>query len=207
MNHSIYCSEVAYFMQRLYRQKLTTSLGGNVSLRVDNYVYITPSQVDKDRLSADDIIVIDTQGVVLKANHKSSMETAMHLSVYRIRRDAKAVIHAHSFWASLLALSDLQPVNDISDEAYYAIKRLAFCDYQTMGTRDLANEVASKIEHADALILKNHGVLTIGNTLVEALERLEVLENMAHYSFLANQTICLQSISAEAKKRIDEEYL
>jgi len=207
MNHLSNCSEVAYFMQRLYRQKLTTSLGGNVSLRVDHFVYITPSQVDKDRLSADDIIVMDTQGVVLQAKHKSSMETSMHLSVYHTRPDIKAIVHAHSFWASLLAVSDLQPVNDISDEAYYTIQRLAFCNYQTMGTNELANEVASKIRNADTLILKNHGILTTGKTLVEALERLEILENMAHYSYLANKNIGLQSISDEAKKRIDELYL
>ncbi|NSW45433.1 MAG: class II aldolase/adducin family protein [Bacteroidales bacterium] len=207
MNHQAYCSEVAYFMQRLYRQKLTTSLGGNISLRVENFVYITPSQVDKDRLSANDIIIMDLHRHVLKAIHKSSMETSMHLSVYHTRPDIKAIVHAHSFWASLLALSNLQLVNDISDEAYYAIKRLAFCNYQTMGTSELANEVACKVKNADTLILKNHGILTTGKTLVEALERLEVLENIAHYSYLANKNIGLQSISAEAKKRIDELYL
>lgn len=206
MNHFAYCSEVAYYTRRLYRQKLTTCLGGNISLRTNNHVYITPSQVDKARLTAQNIVVMDVMGTIVKANHKPSMETAMHLSVYSKRSDVNAIIHAHSFWASLLALSDLQLVNNISDESYYTIKHLAFCDYKTMGTPDLANEVASKIQNANALILKNHGVLTIGKTLAEAFERLEVLENIAHYSYLANPCVRLQSISSEAQKNIDKLY-
>lgn len=206
INHHAYCSEVAYFIRRLYRQKLTTSLGGNISLRAYNHVYITPSQVDKARLTAQDIIVMDVKGAIVKANHNPSMETAMHLSVYSKRSDVNAIIHAHSFWASLPAVSDLRLINTISDESYYTIKHIAFCDYKTMGTPNLANEAASKIQNAHALILKNHGVLTIGKTLTEAFERLEVLENMAHYSYLASPNIRLQSISTEAQKRIDELY-
>ncbi|HNV95647.1 MAG TPA: class II aldolase/adducin family protein [Bacteroidales bacterium] len=203
MNHLYYAQEVAMFMQRLYRQKLTTSLGGNISLKADNTIFITPSQMDKDRLTADDIIEMDLTGNVIKASNPISMESKMHLSVYTVRSDVKAVIHAHAFWASLFALSDLEPLTDISDEAYYTIKRLAECKYQTMGTSDLAAEVAEKIKNADVLILQNHGVLTCGNTLVEALERLEVINNMAHYAYLANPSIHLKSISPEAKKRID----
>lgn len=200
MNHNDYCNEVAYFTRRLYRQKLTTSLGGNISLRANNHVYITPSQVDKARLTSQDIIVMDLNGAIVKANHNPSMETAMHLSVYSKRSDVNAIIHAHSFWASLPAVSNLQLVNNISDESYFTIKHIAFCDYKTMGTHDLANEATSKIQNANALILKNHGVLTIGKTLTEAFERLEVLENMAHYSYLANPNIQLQFISTETQK-------
>jgi ribulose-5-phosphate 4-epimerase/fuculose-1-phosphate aldolase len=63
MNHLYYAQEVAMFMQRLYRQKLTTSLGGNISLKADNTIFITPSQMDKDRLTADDIIEMDLTGM------------------------------------------------------------------------------------------------------------------------------------------------
>lgn len=203
MNHLQYAQEVAIFMQRLYRQKLTTSLGGNISLKADNTIFISPSQVDKDSLTAGDIIELDLNGNLLKANHPASMETQMHLSVYRTRSDVKAVIHAHAFWASLFALSDLEPLTDISDEAYYTIKRLATCNYKTMGTSDLATEVGERVKNADVLILQNHGVLTCGASLVEALERLEVVDNMAHYAYLANPHIQLKSISSEAKKRID----
>lgn len=197
---------IAYFMQRLYRKQLTTSLGGNISVKLKKDILITPSQVDKDRLTAEDIILMDEQGKIKKALHPASMESQMHLAVYKNRPDAKAIIHAHPFWASLLALSDLKPVNNISDEAFFMVKRLAFCEYQTMGTKELAIEAGKKSRNADVLILKNHGILTCGKNLTECMERMEVINNMAHYAYLASDKIKLISLSAEAMERINKLY-
>ncbi len=197
---------IAYFMQRLYRQQLTTSQGGNISLKLEKEILITPSQVDKDRLRAEDIILMDEKGKIKKAVHPASMETKMHLAVYKNRPDAKAIIHAHPFWASLFALSDLKPVNNISDEAFFMVKRLAFCEYQTMGTKELATEAGKKSRNADVLILKNHGILTCGKSLTECMERMEVINNLAHYAYLASGKIKLVSLSKEAMERINKLY-
>lgn len=197
---------IAYFMQRLYRQKLTTTLGGNISLRLGKEILITPSQVDKDRLTAEDIILIDENGKIKKAIHPASMETQMHLAVYKNRPDVKAIIHAHPFWASLFALSDLKPVNNISDEAFFMVKRMAFCEYQTMGTKELANEAGKKSKKADVLILKNHGILTCGKNLTECMEKMEVINNLAHYACLASGKIKLVSLSEDSMERINKLY-
>ncbi len=196
-------NDISLFLQRLYRQKLTTSLGGNISVRVNNQILITPSQLDKDSVIVNDIIIMDMDGNYTKTPHKPSMETQMHYSIYKNRNDIDAIIHAHPFWGTLLAISNLTLQNDITDESYLMLNKIAYTEYQTMGSPELAKEVGNKIQRADILILKNHGVVSVAHNLTQALERIEVLENLVHYAFLANPSIQLQSLSTKAKNNID----
>jgi L-fuculose-phosphate aldolase len=199
--------EITKFMRRVYRRQMTTSLGGNISFKKKNgKILITPSQIDKDNLESKDILVIEPSGKTKPSKRKSSMETQLHLGIYEVRKDINAIIHAHTFWGSLLAVSDLQLANDISDESFFMIHKVEFCNYATMGSADLANEVKLKIQNADILILANHGVVSTGKDLVQALERLEVLENIAHYSYLQNQNLTLKHLTTEAKMNIENNF-
>ncbi len=204
MNHKQLKHQVAVFMQRIYHRKLTTTLGGNVSLRNNDQIYITPSQIDKANLTANDIIIINLKGEIIEGTHNPSMEKAFHIAIYNTRKDINAIIHAHALWASLAAISNLNINTSLTDEAYYTIKNIAYCNYHTMGTQALADEVKEKITFADILILKNHGVITTGKSLSIALERLEVLNNIAFYSFLSQTNmLSFKTISNEAKSFID----
>lgn len=195
-------------MRRIYRRQMTTSLGGNISVKKTNgEILITPSQVDKDRLKPKDIIKIKKDGKIKNSKLSASMETQLHRGIYEEREDVKAIIHAHTFWGSLLAVSDLQLANDISDEAYFMIQKIEYCNYATMGSLDLANEVKQKIKKADILILENHGIVATGKNLVQALERLEVLENITHYSYLQKPSLTLKHLKIEAKKNIDDKFV
>lgn len=204
MNKECFKHLVAEFMQRVYRRQLTTSLGGNISLRIDNQIFITPSQIDKANLTANDIIIINLKGEIIEGTHNPSMEKSFHIAIYNTRKDINAIIHAHALWASLAAISNLNINTSLTDEAYYTIKNIAYCNYHTMGTQALADEVKEKITSADILILKNHGVITTGKSLSIALERLEVLNNIAFYSFLSQTNmLSFTTIPNEAKKLID----
>lgn len=180
-------SEIAYFMKRLYRKNLTTTLGGNMSVRTNRFMVITPSQKDKDRLSAEDMAIVDIITGEILTSQKPSMEYRFHQKIYEIRDEIGAIIHAHPFWGTWLAITNCKPDIHLLDESAYFLKHIAFCNYAPMGTEALAKEVADKITTSDILILKNHGVITTGNKLCEALEKMEVLENIAHYTFLINQ--------------------
>ena len=88
--------EVAYFMRRLYKKSLTTSLGGNISMKSDNgIVFITPSGIDKGKIKWNQICVLSESGENLTTECKVSIETAMHLAIYKNRPDIKAIVHAH----------------------------------------------------------------------------------------------------------------
>ncbi len=199
--------QIAYYMQRLYRQKLTTSLGGNISVRIENFIAITPSQKDKETLTANDILVLKMNDNINFKEIKPSMEYRFHLIIYEKRSDVNAIIHSHPFWGTWLAITHIKPDIHLTDEAFYTIRNIEFCNYETMGSKKLSEEVSKKIKKADVLILKNHGVVAVGNTLTEAIEKIEVLENIAHYAFLQNSEFTYKKIPKTAITRIKQMLL
>ncbi|HPY11357.1 MAG TPA: class II aldolase/adducin family protein [Sphaerochaeta sp.] len=174
-------SAVADYMRRLYDRGLTTASGGNISLRLDkNHFLITPSALDKGRLVADQIAIVTLEGKSLTPHLRLSIETEMHRLILISRPDAMAVVHAHPTYASAFtALSRDGGVaidTHLIAESYYILEDPIFVDYRLMGTVDLAEQVAMKAFDHDVLLLENHGVLTIGKSLLDAFDKIELLE-------------------------------
>ena len=89
-------NEIAYFMRRLYEQRLTTTSGGNISIKHDGRILITPSALDKGRITPEQISEMDMNGNPVGASSlKLSIESRMHLEIYRARPDVSAIVHAH----------------------------------------------------------------------------------------------------------------
>lgn len=177
-------------MRRLYERGLTTPSGGNISLRVDkNHFLITPSALDKGRLEADQIAVVTLEGKNLSPDLRLSIETEMHRLILISRDDAVAVVHAHPTYASAFtAISDGGKVainTHLIAESYYILEEPAFVDYRLMGTVDLAEQVALKAFDRDVLLLENHGVLTIGRSLLDAFDKIELLERASEMTVIA----------------------
>lgn len=177
--------DVAYFMRRLYARFLTTASGGNISLRVsDNNVLITPAALDKGIISAEQITLVSMSGENLQKEFKPSIETNMHLEVYKKRSDVLAVVHAHPVYASLFTTINKKINTNLIAEARYMLGEPEFAEYALMGTNELATVVAKASLKSNVILLQNHGVLTVGKTLLEAFDRMEVLENCAKITFL-----------------------
>ena len=172
-------------MRRLYKQGLTTTFGGNISLKVNDLFLITASQTDKGRMKFSDICVLDRDGTQIGNTLKLSMETAMHLAIYSVRPDIKAVVHAHPPISSSFVVSH-KPINTrLTAEAWYVLGEPAMAEYALMGTTTLAEVVANAARHAQVVLMKNHGVLAVGQSLAEAFDRVEVLENAAKIQLLS----------------------
>ena len=172
---------VADFMNRLYRQGLTTTSGGNISVRLsDELILLTPSATDKGNMKAAQIATIGMDG----SNHtpylKPSGETSMHLEIYKRRPDVQAIVHAHPPMASIFTTVEQKLNVRLLAETYAFAGDPVVAPYALTGTQELANSVAGALgETASCALLQNHGVLTIGTTLIEAFDRMEVLENAA----------------------------
>ncbi|MDR0362713.1 MAG: class II aldolase/adducin family protein [Planctomycetota bacterium] len=179
--------EVAYWMRRLYRQGLTTCSGGNLSLRVDEgRALITPSSLDKGEIVADQIGLFTLEGENLTPSLRGSIETDMHLSILRNRPDVSAVVHAHPVTATSFAAMEVKIRCDLTAEAHAVIGRVKYTGYSIMGSRGLAELVAESLKEADASIMKNHGVITVGPTMLKAFDRIEVLENAAKMTWITH---------------------
>jgi L-fuculose-phosphate aldolase len=176
--------EIVKYMHRLYQTNLTTSLGGNISCRnTELSFYISPSSIDKASLSESDILMINQEGNVVEGFHSPSMEYLMHLYVYKQRPDVNAIIHAHPFYSTLFSASNSSINLSYTSEAYKNIATIGVAKYYTMGTTELANEVSKISKTHNVILMENHGVLTVGKSLLEAFYRLEVLEQAARMTF------------------------
>ena len=177
--------DVAYFMRRLYKQKLTTTLGGNISTRLsDGNVIITPSATDKGVIQADDIGVINIYGEIVGRQFKPSIETGMHLAIYRKRPEVSAIVHAHPVTACAFSASASEINSRLILEASVVLGEIAYVEFHQMGTQELAEAVSSAVSNANCAVMRNHGAITVGANLLEAFDRIEVLENAAQMTIL-----------------------
>ncbi|NOY81045.1 MAG: class II aldolase/adducin family protein [Kiritimatiellaeota bacterium] len=197
--------EVARFMRRLYRQGLTTTSGGNISLRLDDgHILLTASQHDKGRLRAEDVGVLDMDGRNLTPTLRPSIEIGMHLAVYRARSDAKAVVHAHPPFTSAFCASTERISTHLVAESYAILGDPAYVPYLPMGSRALAEAVATRAHSSVCILMANHGALTLGTTLLEAFDRIEVLEAAARLTLYARLLGAPRALNAAELTELDE---
>lgn len=196
--------EIADTMRRVYERGLTTSLGGNISMRLGSVMLITPSSLDKASLGDEDIANVDIEsGKNLTPGLKLSIESEMHRLIYLKRPTCKAVIHAHPVFSSLFSASEEEIRTDIIAESYYQLGRVVKTPYAIMGSRELAEKVSDDAFSCCAVLLERHGALTVSDkSLLEALERLECLENAARMSLLSRD-MKLNCLSENEKYELD----
>jgi L-fuculose-phosphate aldolase len=179
--------EVAGFMRRLYSSGLTTTSGGNISLRItDEIIAITPSATDKGRMKWKEVGIMTILGENLTPDLKPSMEAEMHISIYRKKKEISAVIHAHPVFASSFTAMKYTINTNLTAEAAAILGNPLLVPYALMGTAELAEIVSENILKSEILLLENHGILTAGNTLLQAFDRIEVLENAAKMTLITD---------------------
>ncbi|WP_320129208.1 class II aldolase/adducin family protein [uncultured Sphaerochaeta sp.] len=182
--------QVAACMTRLYNRQLTTASGGNISLRINDDLFcITPSALDKASLTYDTIALVTMDGENLTKNLTLSIETEMHRLILRSRKDCQAIVHAHPTYTSAFTAITNNGKCAIDTkmiaESYYILEEPVMVDYRLMGTVALAEQVASQALGHDVLLLENHGALTIGKTLLEAFDKMELLERAAQMTVIS----------------------
>jgi L-fuculose-phosphate aldolase len=181
--------EVARFMRRLYRNCLTTTSGGNISLRLsEDIILITASATDKGRMKWKDVGIMSILGENLTPDLKLSIEFAMHLNIYNKNRDVSAIIHAHPVFATSFTAMKCTIDTNLIAEARAICGEPRFVPYALMGSAELADIVAENAMEADILLLENHGIITTGSNLLQAFDKLEVLENAAKMTLIIEMT-------------------
>ncbi len=155
---------------------------GHVSARVPNTDTILINSWGKSRssITPKDIIRVDMQGKVLSGSLKPSSETKMHLAVYRTRPDVLAIVHAHPPAATGFAACRIRLDQDvILPEVVFGLGKIGFAEYGTPTTDEIPNAVIKEIPDCEALLLANHGALTVATDVMKAYYRMEVLEMTA----------------------------
>jgi L-fuculose-phosphate aldolase len=164
-------------MERIYRYRMTTTSGGNLSIRDDDgSIWITPARLDKGNLRRDDIVCIRADGSC-DGPHRPSSEFPFHKAIYDTRPDLRGIVHAHP--VALVAFSVCHRVPDtrLLYQARHICGRAGFAPYALPGSAALGRNIAATFAQGfHAVVLENHGVVTAGPSLQNAFERFETLE-------------------------------
>lgn len=175
------------YSKRLYDKGLTSGTGGNLSIcdRKQRLVAITPSGIDYDLLTADDIQIIDFDGHKVEGTLKPSSEFRMHLDTYKQRPEFTSFIHTHATYACTLAVLN-QPLVAIDYlVAYAGGKDVRVSKYASFGTAELSQNALAAMEGRNAVILANHGLNVAGQELADTFMEVEVLEFCCKLQVLA----------------------
>ncbi len=191
--------------QVCYARHLMTSNDGNISVRLaEGRVLITPAGISKGRMQVDDLLVIDLEGepVSSKAASRPSTETPMHLEVYRQRADVRAVIHAHPVFATALTVAGFDFPADMLPEVMLTLGDVPVSAYAAPSSREDAQAIRPLIGAHDAILLRQHGSLTVGKDLEQALIHLERIEHVAEVFWRAQTLGHVERIPPAAREKL-----
>lgn len=170
----------------LYERNLVSATDGNVSLRVSkDHILLTPSGKNKGYVQPEEMLVVDLEGNVVEGSGKASKEYPMHRLVYQKRADVNAVVHTHPVHATAFALAGRNIPENYLIETRMMLKKVALASYATPGTLEMADAIAPFMVDTNAILLQNHGALTLGKDLMDAFNKMEVLESIARTIILS----------------------
>lgn len=169
--------EIMQTMERIYHYRMTTTSGGNLSIREPNGdLWITPARVDKGSLRRDDIVCVRANGQV-EGRHQPSSELLFHQAVYAARPELRAVVHAHPVALVASSLCRQAPDTRLLHQARHVCGEVGIAPYALPGSPALAAAIGQTFQRGySCVILENHGVVVGGEDLAQAFQRFETLE-------------------------------
>lgn len=175
-------TELVETCARLYDRSLTVSAGGNMSVRIDDAILITPSGRNKGLLRQEDLVKVSMDGEVI-SGPKPSIETGFHLALYNANPGTNAVVHCHPLNCVALTTRGEKLRCNLTPEGALLLGKVPMIPYVTPGTQDLVDAVRAH-SGADAMLMARHGALTQGRNLEEAYNRMEELEFQARLQMM-----------------------
>ncbi|HWR70529.1 MAG TPA: class II aldolase/adducin family protein [Dehalococcoidia bacterium] len=191
--------EIARWMDE---KGLVVGTSGNVSQRFREpdgreLVAITPSGRYYDTMKAEDIVIVDMEGQRVEGELAPSMETMMHLGIYKARKKVCAVVHTHAVFGSAIAVTGKEIPSLLDDQVTFLGGEIKVAAYALPGSPELAKNAVAALGSRNAVVLANHGTLTVGRNLREAFNNCELLEKTARIYVLAMGLGALTSIPAD----------
>lgn len=184
-------TEVVRVARLLRTRGLAIGTSGNVGARLaDGRIAITPSTMDYDEMTADDVVIVDADGAPSAGHHQPSSELWIHLEVFAARSDVQAIVHTHSPFATAWATTrrDILAVHYVMATLVARGRdTIRVAPYATFGTAELARNAVTTLGADNAVLLANHGAVAIGTTLAGALLRAERIEEIAMIALRAEQ--------------------
>ncbi len=191
--------------KRIWQRGYVAANDGNITVMLnDKELLTTPTGVSKGFMTEDMIIKCDLNGDVIKGNPKfrPSSEVKMHLEVYKERPDIKSVVHAHPPYATSFAVAGIPLDKCVLPEAIIVIGSVPIAPYGLPSTMEIPDRMKPFIKTSDAILLENHGALTLGSDLLNAYHKMETLEHTASIVWKSIQLGNVNVMPGEERDRL-----
>ena len=167
--------KIVFEIKRMQEMGLVINTSGNISIKKDDLIAISPSGISYDNLKSEDIVVLDKDKKIVEGKLLPSSETNLHVSIYDNYSDVSAIVHTHSLYATSVStlLEELPSIHYQIADLGGPIK---VAPYETFGTEALAIEVEKNLKGRKAVLMKNHGAVTVGSDLEKSASRAILLE-------------------------------
>jgi len=195
--------EISEIGKRLYEKGFSPGLSGNISARLDDKIYITPSGMNLGDVKDDDVVMMDISGNILEEK-KPSSERIMHLEIYKKRPDISAIIHCHAPKSSAFAVAGVPLTAPILVENVFVLGPVPLAEYAMPSSQTLAENVSDLLKTHEAVIMANHGVAVVGKTLQDAFYKMDTLEYYAEVYLWSKLLGRTRELSSEDVNKIVE---
>jgi L-fuculose-phosphate aldolase len=197
--------DLVRFSRLLYRLGYMPGTSGNLSVRLDaSRLLVTPTGVSKFLLRPADMVIVDLAGKQLNGYRRMTSEVSMHLAVYRQRTDVTAVVHSHPPIATAFACVGRGLDEMLCQEAVMTLGVVPLATYAATGTEEVAASLTPFIPDHDAILLANHGAVSYGRNLLEAFQKMEIVEHLAHITLVAHQLGAPRTLEHEQIRQLRE---
>ena len=197
--------EILRFGKMLHERGLIAATDGNISARLhDGAILITPTCISKGMMSSEDLLVVDMNGRRVSGFRDVTSEIGMHMTVYRMRPDINAIVHAHPPTATGFAACGLALDQALISEVLLSLGGVPLARYATPGTSELSESLEPFIPDHDAVLMANHGVVTYGCDLMQAYLNMETVEHFAKIALVVKQLGCEHPLAADQVTKLLE---
>ena len=200
--------KVVDFCKKMLWTGLTAGTFGNISIREDDLVAITPSGVDYEKMDKKDVVVVNLDdGKVVEGDLKPSSELKMHLAIYKKRSDLNAIVHTHSPYASAFAVLGQEIPVVLAETGSVVGGQVPVTPYCRPGSESLGLEAVKGLKERTGVLLKNHGVVAVGSDIEKAFMTAQIIEESARIYQLAAAMGKPQTLPQEEIKILREQFI
>jgi L-fuculose-phosphate aldolase len=197
--------EILSFGRMLHERGLIAATDGNISVRLnDSHVLVTPTCISKGMMDTEDLVVVDMRGRRASGFRDVTSEIGMHLTIYRMRPEINAIVHAHPPTATGFAACGLALDQALISEVLLSLGSVPLARYATPGSSELSAALEPYIPEHDAVLMANHGVVTYGRDLTEAYMNMETVEHFAKIALVVKQLGCACPLPQEQVSKLHE---
>ena len=188
--------EICEVGRRVYQRGYVAANDGNISVRMqDDRILCTPTGVSKGFITEDMLAICDLDGQQVAGTMRISSEIRMHLEIYKLRPDIYSVMHAHPPTATGFAVAGIELTQCVLPEVIVSLGGVPLADYGTPGGTDIVEPMKPLLKDYDAILMANHGAVTLGKDVMDAHFKMETVEHFAKIALVAHQLGQVKTLS------------